>query len=161
MHPRSFLAVFAALLSTFFVTGCALDPDWQGIQQARMQMQEEIKTEQPGNYYIGRRYYKQDYKFWGWVRQPGQPWSTAKLVILNEQTKLAPDREQGHFGSDNGYEYKLYGNYSPDVVYEPASDRQYPEFVLKGYELRSAAPASIYPTSGALDPERRVIIHPE
>jgi len=159
MHLRTFLA-FSAILLSVFLSGCA-DPGWQGIQQARVQMETQIKTEEAGNYYIGRRYYKEDYKFWGWIRQPGQPWKTAKLVMLNEQGKLAPDREQGHSGSDNGYEYKLYGDFSGQTVYEPASNGFYPEFVLKGYELRSASPPNIYPSAGALDPARRVIVHPE
>ena len=29
--------------------------------------------------------------------------------MLNENHKLAPDREQINFGFDNNYEYKLYG----------------------------------------------------
>ena len=29
--------------------------------------------------------------------------------MLNEKQKLAPDRERLNFGSDNNYEYKLYG----------------------------------------------------
>jgi hypothetical protein len=123
-------------------------------------MNEHIKTEEPGNYFIGRRYYKSDYKFWGWIRQPGQPWSSAKLVMLNEKEKLAPDRAAGHFGSDNGYEYKLYGEFTKDPVYEPASNTIYPEFKLTGYELISTNPANIYAASGAMDPARRVIIHP-
>ena len=120
-------------------------------------MNTEIRTEAPGNYYIGRRLYKQDYKFWGFVRKPGQSWSSAKLVMLNEQSKLAPDREEGHIGTDNDYEYKLLGDFSNQSVYEPASNGIYPEFVLKGYELRSKTPATIFRTPGATDPSRRVI----
>jgi hypothetical protein len=57
--------------------------------------------------------------------------------MLNENQKLAPDREQMNFGYDNNYEYRLYGRFSGDKVYEPASNGVYPEFVLKGYELIS------------------------
>ena len=64
-------------------------------------MAQRIAAEPTGDYYIGRRYYKPDYKFWGYVRKPGQPWSTAELVMLNEKQKLAPDRERLEFGSDN------------------------------------------------------------
>jgi hypothetical protein len=109
---------------------------------------------------VGRRFFKNDYKFWGYVRNPGQPWSSAKLVMLNEQSKLAPDRELGKIGSDNNYEYKLYGNFSGQMVYEPASNGFYPEFVLKAYELRSVSPTNIYRTAGATDPSRRVIAQP-
>jgi hypothetical protein len=65
-------------------------------------------------------------------------------VMLNEKQKLAPDREQLSFGSDNNYEYKLYGYFSGDNVYEPASNGVYPEFVLKSYELISTNPTPIF-----------------
>ena len=131
--------------------------EMQGIQSARIAMNGAIKTEPPGDYFVGRRYYKVDYKFWGFVRRPGQPWSTAKLVMMNEQQKLAPDREAGKLGSDHGYEYKLLGHFSEEKVYEPASNSVYPEFVLTGYELRSTSPAPILRTPGADDPYRRII----
>jgi hypothetical protein len=66
------------------------------------------------------------------------------MVMLNEKQKLAPDRERLSFGSDNNYEYKLYGYFSGDKVYEPASNRVYPEFVLKSYELISTTPPPIF-----------------
>jgi len=139
--------------------GCAT-ADPKGNAAARSAMLAEIKAEKPGSYYIGRRYYKVDYKFWGFVRKPGQPWSTAKMVMLNEQGKLAPDREQGKIGADNDYEYKLVGDFSGQTVYEPASNGFYPEFILKGYELRSTTPARIYREAGATDPKRRIIAKP-
>lgn len=160
MHlSGKFFAVSVLLLCAFLVTGCeTTSPGRAHLSNAEMDA--KLKAEGTGNYYIGRRYYKTDYKFWGWVRRPGQPWSTAKLVMMNEQSKLAPDREQGHIGSDNGYEYKLIGNFSDQPVYEPASNTVYQEFVLKGYDLVSAAPPNIYASSGALDPARRVIVRP-
>jgi hypothetical protein len=143
------------------LTGCQTTGDFEGIQSSRLAMNEAIKTEEPGSYYIGRRYFKSDYKFWGYVRKPGEPWASAKLVMLNEQQKLAPDRELGKLGYDNGYEYKLYGDYSGQTVYEPASNGFYPEFVLKGFELRSMTPPNIFRTpTAALDPSRRVILKP-
>lgn len=120
-----------------------------------------IASEPPGDYYVGRRYYKQDYKFWGFVRSPRQPWSTAKLVMLNEQDVLAPDRAQNKIGSDNNYEYKLYGNFTGDTVYEPASNGMYPEFKLRKYELLSLSPPNIYRQAGATDPTRRIIANPQ
>jgi hypothetical protein len=137
-----FLLASNLLLGTLFFFGCETVP--QGIQQARIEMAQRIAVESPGDYFIGRRYYKPDYKFWGYVRRPGQPWSTAQLVMLNETQKLAPDREQFNFGVDNNYEYKLYGNFSGEKVYEPASNTIYPEFVLKGYELISTNPTPIF-----------------
>ena len=116
----------------------------EGIHQARIAMFQRIQQEPPGDYFIGRRYFKPDYKFWGYVRRPGQPWSAARLVMLNEKQKLAPDREQVNFGFDNNYEYKLYGNFSGENVYEPASNGVYPEFILRGCELISTNPGPIF-----------------
>ena len=151
-------AVFLIPITAFGIfSGCATaDPN----AQSRSVMLSEIAAEPAGDYFIGRRYYKVDYKFWGYIRRPGQSWATAKMVMLNENQKLAPDRELGKIGSDNNYEYKLYGSFSGDTVYEPASNGFYPEFVLKGYELKTVTPASIYKTQGALDPQRRVIAKP-
>lgn len=128
---------------------------------ARAAMNEAIAGEQSGNYFIGRRMYKQDYKMWGWIREPGQPWKSAKLVMLNEQQKLAPDRQTGKLGVDNNYEYKLSGRFSGEQIYEPASDRFYPEFVLTGYEVRSASPARIYTTKRQEDPAIRILMPPQ
>src|SRR5215472_13752734 len=130
------------LLTVVFLGGCETMP--QGIQQARIEMAQRIAAEPAGDYFIGRRYFKPDYKFWGYVRRPGQPWSAAEMVMLNEKQKLAPDRERLDFGSDNNYEYKLYGYFSGDKVYEPASNTVYPEFVLKGYQLISTNPPPIF-----------------
>jgi hypothetical protein len=122
--------------------GCESVPS--GIQQSRNELKQRIAAEPPGDYYIGRRYFKPDFKFWGYVRKPGQPWITAQLVMLNEKQKLAPDRERLSFGSDNNTEYKLEGYFSADKVYEPASNTVYPEFVLKSYEVISTNPPPIF-----------------
>jgi hypothetical protein len=152
--------LFLAFVAFLFV-GCETDDGYpEGIHAARAAMLRDISTEPPGDYYIGRRYYKVDYKFWGYIREPGKPWSTAKLVMMNEQEKLAPDRELGKLGSDNNSEYKLYGRFSGETVYEPASNGFYPEFILTGYELKTISPSPIFKTPGATDPYRRVIAKP-
>ena len=157
MILRRLLALLPLVCTLVIFSGCATADPRGG---ARSAMLAEIKGEPPGSYYIGRRYYKVDYKFWGWVRKPGEPWSAAVLVMLNENTKLAPDRELGKIGSDNNYEYKIFGDFSGQRVYEPASNGFYPEFVLKGYELKSVSPGNIYKAAGATNPERRIIAHP-
>jgi hypothetical protein len=151
----------SVLLLLPFFTGCAstIGPNPAEIAKARIAMLEEIKAEPKDAYFVGRRYFKTEYKFWGYVRPSGHPWSEAKLVMLNENQKLAPDRSSTKLGSDNNFEYKLYGNFSGETVYEPASNGMYPEFVLKGYELRSSTPAPIYRETGATDPDRRIIAH--
>src|SRR5213075_69407 len=139
---KRFFPLLGAFLPLLFLAGCETAPP--GIQAAKVAMAQKYATETPGDYFIGRRYYKPDFKFWGYVRRPGESWSSAQLVMLNEKQKLAPDREHLDFGSDNNYEYKLYGSFSGDKVYEPASNSIYPEFVLKGYQLISMNPPPIF-----------------
>jgi hypothetical protein len=97
---------------------------------------------------------------WGWVRKPGQPWKQAQLVMLNENSKLAPDRAAGTLGVDNNTEYRLQGNFTGGQVYEPASNGFYPEFVLTGYEVRSTTPPLIYRDRRQLDPKVRILTPP-
>lgn len=165
MKPAFLFTVLTAAMTALLLPGCATLSDSASAsaaaQAAHAAMVENIQNEPRGDYYIGRRYFKIDYKFWGYIRRPGQQWSTAKLVMLNEQKHLAPDREGGRLGVDNGYEYKLFGKFSGDTVYEPASNGFYPEFVLTGYELGSTNPPVIFKTQeAALDPTRRVIAPP-
>src|SRR5215218_6756512 len=147
------------VLLPLLLAGCETTQT-RSVSAGRASMAAAIASETPGDYYIGRRYYKKDYKFWGYIRRPQQPWSTAQMVMMNEQSKLAPDRAQNNLGMDNNYEYKLYGDYSGQTVYEPASNGFYPEFVLKNYELISVSPASIFSIPGATDPARRIIAKP-
>jgi len=160
MKLKSSLSLILFLLGCLMLGGCVdtMTPQQHADHEA---LDAAIKAEPPGDYFIGRRYYKVDYKFWGFVRSPGQPWSTSKLVMMNEQTKLAPDRQLGILGSDHGYEYKLYGRFSGDTVYEPASNAFYPEFVLTGYELISTTPPPILSIPGSNDPTRRIIERPQ
>jgi hypothetical protein len=125
-----------------FLAGCQTEPTVS--ETAKAQMAARIAAEPPGDYYIGRRYFKPDFKFWGYIRKPNQPWNAAQLVMLNEKQKLAPDRAALKFGSDNNYEYKLTGYFSGDKVYEPASNRLYPEFVVKSFDLISTNPPPIF-----------------
>ena len=126
----------------------------------RAAINEAIRAEQPGDYFVARRMYKRDYKVWGWVREPGKPWKSARLVMLNEQRKLAPDRQAGKIGSDHNTEYKLTGFFSGDTVYEPASNGFYPEFVLTGYEVITTTPRNIYQQKRQNDPAVRILQAP-
>ena len=69
----SLLTALAAFLA---LTGCTT-PEMQKKKAARQVMEDEVRREEPGKYYVGRRSYKVDYKFWGFVRKPGQQWITA------------------------------------------------------------------------------------
>jgi hypothetical protein len=128
------------------------------MEDARLALAQRVQAEPPGDYFIGRRYFKKEFHFWGYVRRPGQPWNTAQLVVLNENQKLAPDREQLSIGSDNNFEYKLRGYFSGDKVYELVSNRFLPEFVLQGYELLSTNPPPIFKSqlSGRKDDRLRI-----
>ena len=92
-----FHSLKALLVSLLFVTGCATMPE--GIQQAQMAMHQNILAEPPGNYFIGRRYFKPDYKIWGYVRRPGQPWTTAQLVMLSVGVSLVAGKSIGVVGA--------------------------------------------------------------
>lgn len=141
MRTKQALKIF---LPTALLLFASCQTEQTGIRNAKIAMAQRIAAEPAGDYYIGRRYFKPDFKFWGYVRRPNQPWSTAQLVMLNEKQKLAPDRAALKFGSDNDYEYKLYGDFSGDKVYEPASNRVYPEFVVKDFEVISTNPPPIF-----------------
>lgn len=130
------------------LAGC-MPPEPASVKAARLAQSQAILREPPGNYFIGRRYYlryheDEAYKFWGYVRKPGQPWKDARLVIFNEKLKLAPDRASKHIGEDDNCEYRLFGRFTGDTVYEPPSDRLYPEFQLTGCELLNRNPPSLF-----------------
>lgn len=156
--PTGRVCIWLFLALSLLLAGCeTLDRE---AAARRAALEESIRQEPPGNYFIGRRYFKNDYKMWGWVRQPGQPWNTAKLVMLNEQKTLAPDRAAGKLGLDHDHEYILRGYFSGEQVYEPASNRFYPEFVLHSAELRSSSPPFIYADRRCLDPAVRILAPP-
>ncbi|MEI6081812.1 MAG: hypothetical protein WCR44_05205, partial [Verrucomicrobiota bacterium] len=68
------------------IAGCETPIVYQSSQD-RAAITAAIAKETPGNYFIGRRFYKVDYKMWGWVRKPGEPWKQSQLVMFNEQKK--------------------------------------------------------------------------
>ena len=81
--------ILALVVSVIALAGCETVDTGAA---SRAAMNQAIRSEPPGNYFLGRRMYKVDYKVWGWVREPGRPWSTAKLVMLNEQRKFGECR---------------------------------------------------------------------
>ena len=110
-----------------------------------------IAAETPGDYFIGRRFFIDRTHFWGYVRKPGQPWQSSKLVVLNEKLAKAPDRllevptdGSPAFGYDHNCEYRLWGYYSGRKVYDPNSDLFLPEFVLQRFQLISDHPGWLF-----------------
>ena len=81
-------------------------------------------------------------------------------ALMNENTKLAPDRAANTLGVDNNTEYRLQGRFTGGKVYEPASNRFYPEFVLTGYSVISTAPPMIFTDQRSLDPAVRLLTPP-
>ena len=116
--------------------------------QARNQ---QIRQEQRGDYYIGRRYWVKGSRTWGWVRKPGQIWDKARLVVTNERYKRNPDRlpeyrPEGGLtsGYDHNREYKLWGSFSNDRVYDPTTNLILPEFVLTNWQLIDKSPGFLF-----------------
>jgi len=154
---RNFITLLSAL---FVLNACQTVPSARELQKARTAMEENIRNERPGNYFIGRRYFKVDYKMWGYLRKPGEPWTDSRLVVFNEDKTLAPDRAANAIGTDNGFEYKIYGRFSGQDVYEPASNATYPEFLLGSMELVTKTPGPIFKNRKALNPKERYYPNP-
>ena len=101
------------------LTQCnSLEKDIAGINARNA----EIAREPRGNYFVGRRYHVPATRFWGYLRQPGQTWRTAQLVIMDESSCRTPDRLPEYAGSpryayDNNYEYRVYGKYTGKYGY--------------------------------------------
>ncbi len=125
----------------------------------------QIAQEPRGDYYIGRRWWTEGTRFWGYLRRPGEPWKNSKLVIMNEGSKLQPDRlpEQGmgqKHGFDHNHEYKIWGSFTGQTVYDPNSNFIIPEFRLSGYELISPNPGFLFMPGEGYSPNRLPPKHP-
>lgn len=149
----------ASALVPLLLTNCASPSSSISMQGPSVsERNASIANEPAGNYYIGRRYYVEKTRFWGYVRKPQQPWSSAKLVMLNESQKYAPDRlpEDGptgsRYGHDTNYEYKLYGKYTGQSAYDPNSNQILPEFKLTGYELLKKDSGWLFTPKDRYDP---------
>ena len=108
-----------------------------------------IANEKFGDYFIGRRYFVEKTTFWGYLRKTGQSWDSSKLVIFNEDSARSPDRlpESGpglNHGFDQNQEYKIWGYYTGEKIYEPNSNMWLPEFKLRKHELISTNPGWLF-----------------
>ncbi len=117
-----------------------------------------IQAEEKGDYYVGRRYYVPNTRFWGYIRKPAQPWTSAKLVMMDEANVLNPDRgmedphPQAVFGKDNNYEYVITGRYTGEPSYDPNSNMVLPVFKPSSFSLRSTDPGFLFTPSENYDP---------
>ncbi|WP_050030120.1 hypothetical protein [Verrucomicrobium sp. BvORR034] len=145
MSRLSSLLLAATLLLS--LASCA-DPMIQQQMDARKL---QINNEPRGDYFIGRRYYIERTQFWGYIRRPGQSWDSSRLVVINENQKSAPDRlpempaDGGNaHGYDHNREYRMWGRFTGQTIYDPNSDLFLPEFQLTNYELISPAPGWLF-----------------
>ncbi len=131
------------LMAGSLMSGCStVSPRTKAMMEMRSS---EIAREPRGDYWVGRRYWVMRTQFWGYVRRPGQGWDKARLVVKNESIQRAPDHMGGvSFGYDNNYEYRIWGRFSGDKVYEPNSNMFLPEFVLERTELISTSPGFLF-----------------
>lgn len=119
-----------------------------------------IASEPSGDFFYGRRYFVDKTRFWGYVRKPRQPWSRAKLVMLREDKKRAPDRlpEDGpdgrRYGYDHNFEYRLRGYYTGQEAYDPNSNQFLAEFMLTGYEVVDRQPGWLFRPDDRYDRSR-------
>lgn len=136
------------LLSILLFTGCTTTNPSGPLVDAR---NAQIANEFPGDYYIGRRFHIERTHFWGYLRRPRQPWQEAKLVVLGENLKRAPDRlpevpsgiGMAH-GFDHNMEYRLWGRYTGRKIYDPNSNLILPEFELQRFEIHNTSPGWLF-----------------
>ena len=111
-----------------------------------------ILAEPRGDWYIGRRYFTNKVRYWGYLRKPGQLWNDAKLVIMDEVRGIRqPDRlpespaggGQAH-GYDHNTEYRIWGSYTGVPVYDPNSDRELSSFAASRFEPVSRTPGFLF-----------------
>jgi hypothetical protein len=118
-----------------------------------------ILAEPRGDYFIGRRYFTDKCRYWGYVRRPGQPWDKATLVVMDETAgALTPDRLPetpsgggAAHGYDHNFEYRITGQLTGRLIYDPNADMELPAFIAQRFELLSEKPGFLFSPS---DPYR-------
>lgn len=126
---------------------------------------QQIAQEATGDFFYARRYFVEKTRFWGYLRQPRQPWSEAKLVIMNENSMLQPDRlpEDGPWnarhGFDNNYEYRITGYYTGRRIYEPSSNLFLPEFKASGYSRLKTNPGWLFSPQDHYSPTKVTLVN--
>jgi len=124
-----------------------------------------IAQEPPATHFYGRRYFVDGTRFWGYLRKPGQPWSESRLVIMNESIIHQPDRvpEEGeglNHGFDHNWEYRIWGSFTGEEVYDPNSNFILPEFRLSKFELVSKNPGFLFHPNETYNPRKLPPKHP-
>ncbi len=151
-----FRKIFTGALACLTLCQCSsLRSDCEAIQQREA----AIARETPGDYYVGRRYYVPLTRFWGYLREPGKSWRTARLVIMDESSRRTPDRgyeppvKGATFGTDQNVEYVVRGAYTGENAYDPSTDQILPVFRARSYEVRNRKPGFLFKPSERYDTE--------
>lgn len=119
-----------------------------------------IRAEAPGNFWIGRRYFVDKTRFWGYVRRPGQLWDHAQLVVMDESRVKTPDRvaeapvdgSPAH-GFDHNYEYRITGAFNGRKVYDPNADMELPVFSPGSYDVLNRTPGFLFSPTDRYNPK--------
>lgn len=119
-----------------------------------------ILAEPRGEWYIGRRYFTNRVRYWGYLRRPGELWDKGKLVIIDETNGVkTPDRVPeapaggpAH-GFDHNFEYRIWGAYTGKPGYDPNSDRELPLFAARKFEVISRQPGFLFTPGERYSPD--------
>lgn len=134
--------------------------------QALAEREAQIAQEPQGDYFVGRRYYIPYTRLWGYLREPGKSWRTAKLVMMDEHVVRQPDRgieppqKNAVYGTDKNVEYIVRGRFMDKDAYDSATDRPYPLFQATGFEVRNRKPGFLFKPSEKYD-EKFVTLKPD
>lgn len=139
--------IITALVACMALTQChTLKSDCEALREREA----AIAQEETGAYFVGRRYYIPLCRFWGYLREPGKSWRTAKLVMMDESVVHTPDRgpedplPDATFGRDQNVEYIVKGKYTGQKGYDPSTNQVLPLFRAESYEVRSTEPGFLF-----------------
>lgn len=139
--------IIIALVGTLALCQChSLRSDCEALREREALIAQEEK----GEYFVGRRYYIPLCRFWGYLREPGQSWRSAKLVMMDESLVHTPDRgpeeplPNATFGTDQNIEYIVKGKYTGEQAYDPSTDQILPLFRATSYEVRDKEPGFLF-----------------
>lgn len=144
---RALLLLLLPLL-IFTLPSCSTSAGGNAMVASRNQA---IRAEAPGNYWIGRRYFVDKTRFWGYVRRPGQLWDDSQLVVMDESRVRTPDRlpelptgtGPAH-GYDHNFEYRITGSLTGQNVYDPNADMELPVFYPTSFEVTNRTPGFLF-----------------
>ena len=139
--------IIIALVACMVLTQChSLRSDCEALREREA----SIASEPAGDYFVGRRYHMPLCRFWGYLREPGQSWRDARLVMMDESVIHTPDRgledplPNAVHGRDNNVEYIVKGKYTGRQAYDPSTNQVLPLFQATSYEIRNREPGFLF-----------------